>query len=175
MPLVTETNTIDLRSRLPIHSTDVDVRLDLREVNGNKLTMISPRDGACVRMATGMTLSLRDGKKITGSGQIAITGTKLLGLFTEGSDGSQALNEATGSFSIFSFAHTDVSSHTTRTNWRSKPVEAVFESRANRDAAFILQVYSVVALMYSDGRITPSSLANFLYWFDPHHLAEIDA
>ena len=167
MSIVTGHYTLD-RSRLPSKADKLRVRFVSQLVNGkNTLLVIYPNsepgfEPSYVRYASGIILKLGDGTVAQQSGQIVITGQRLIGMITKGSVGNAVLNESAGSVYAFALDLDDIRPVEIKTNWRGKPVEAVIQSKEGQSPAFLLQVFSVIALLKNDSQVIQTSLAAFL-------------
>jgi len=167
MAVVTDKYKLDLMS-LPARDERLRIRFNSQIINGkNRLLLLYPLsdrnvEPSFVRYAVGMTLKLGDGIAVGQQGQLIVTGQRLLGMFTDGAVGGQPLNGQAGSVFAFSLDLDDVDSVTPKSNWRGKPVEAIVSSREDLDPWFVLHVFTVAALVKSDGTATPTSIGALL-------------
>jgi hypothetical protein len=155
--IVTRKYSVDLAS-LPKADPDLVIQIERTSVNGNEILLLSKNsdDGVeplQVRFATGMVLNLADGTTVGTQGQLVITGERVLGLITDGKVGDDVINESIGSIFTFVFDLDDIGQIESKSNWRGKPVELVFHSKENQSPIFSLQVFSVVAVLKSDGSL----------------------
>ncbi|HZS79798.1 MAG TPA: hypothetical protein VFA41_24520 [Ktedonobacteraceae bacterium] len=172
MPILTGHIQID-RSKLPSKFDKLRVRFVSQLVN-NKTTllMISPDAGLdfepiYVRYATGMILKLGDGTVAQSQGQLVVTGQRLIGMVTDGAVGKAALSQSAGTVYAFAVDLDDIGPVEIKKNWRGQPVEAVIRSKEGQSPSFVLQVFSVVAVLKNDGHVIPTSLPDFLNRLTP--------
>ena len=172
MPIVTGQYNLDL-SRLPTKAADLRIKVDTQILNGKtKGLLLHPATGndfepGYYRYMCGIGLKLGNGLTAGKIGQIVVTGRRLLGMVTDGTAGDVALSGEAGVIYAFSIDLDDFYGPQARTNWRGKPVEAVFRSKEDQPLAFILQVFSVAVNVTNDGKIAYTSVANFITKFSP--------
>jgi hypothetical protein len=158
-------------SSLPLVSRGLRIRFEkLATKAGKPAVMLYPAaepgfEPNFVRYAGGMFLKLGDGTVAQSTGQLVVTGRRLLGVVTQGSVGNHKLDDATGAVFAFVINREDMHPPQTKTNWRGKPVEAVIRSTEEQTLAFVLQVFSVVAAIKNDSSVAPTSLDMFLQRF----------
>jgi hypothetical protein len=172
MPILTSHIAIDW-SKLPSKSDKLHARFVSQLVNGKKrMLMIYPDTGTdfepiYVRYATGMKLQLGDGTIAQIQGQLVVTGQRLIGMITNGSVGKAALNETAGTVYAFALDLDDIRPVEIKKNWRGLPVEAMFRSKEGQSPAFLLQVFSIVAVIKNNGQVIQTSLPDFLERLTP--------
>jgi hypothetical protein len=74
-------------------------------------------------------------------------------MITGGSVGSAALDASDGAIYVFSIDLDDCYGPEPKTNWRGKPVGAMFRSKEDQRVAFTLHVFSMVATVKTEGRL----------------------
>jgi hypothetical protein len=103
------------------------------------------------------------GEQIKGNGQLVITGRRLLGLFTEGSHGAEALSEEGGRVACFVFERADIVTQDVGTNWRGKPnrIALGLSSTGAAPADIALDV-QVVPITIGNRQVHPSSVKDLI-------------
>lgn len=111
---------------------------------------------------------------MSGSGQVAVTGRRILGLFTEGTYGAERFNEATGQVGCFVFDRADVVAVNVGTNWRGKPnrITIGLSSTGSAPADIALDI-QVVAMTIANRQVHPSSVQAFAEALDDKAAAEL--
>jgi hypothetical protein len=170
--------TLDLTA-LSLKAERIRARIGSQVVNGkNRLLFIYPDTGPefephYVRYGCGIVFRLADGTVAKIRGQLVITGERIIGLITDGSAGKVKLDESSGSVYGFTLDLDDLQPPSIKTNWRNKPVEVFILPRQDREPAFLLEVFSVVALMRDNGRAGPTELPNLLHRLTPEGRREL--
>lgn len=177
MPIVTGHYTLD-RTKLPAKAEALRIRFVPQLANNkNTLLVLYPNaepgsEPSYVRYVALMKLGhllKGDGPMAVaqGLGQIVVTGQRLLGMITDGSVGKTVLKETAGSVYAFALDLDDCNPVEIKTNWRSKPVEAVIQSKEGQTPPFRLQIISVDLLLKNDGQVIRASLPAFLEQLTP--------
>ncbi len=172
MPIATGHYTLDL-SKLPSKADELRVRFEQQVVNGKNVQLLIYPDAepgfepSYVRYATGMSLQLGDGTVAGRLGQLVVTGQRLVGMITGGSVGNAALDASHGAIYVFSIDLDDCYGPVPKTNWRGKPVEAMFRSKEDQRVAFMLHVFSMVATVKNGGEVAYTSLPRLLEHLTP--------
>ncbi len=161
MSLKTARLTLDNNS-MPQHYKDLGIRFVRETVAGNKggsteMVLVRPAasllpeeealgpEGSFYLLACGLHLKASDGTTAQGSGQLLITGRRLIGMLTNGSaTGSNPLSATTGNVFCFSLNRDDVLPPEVKTR-RLKPSEYTFRSRDGLAVQFQLLVFAAMA------------------------------
>lgn len=128
-----------------------------------------------VRYGAEMVLRLGDGTVAQDTGQLVITGERLIGMMFRGTAGGVRLDAASGSVYAFAVGLDDIQPAEPGRKRRGRPTGALIRSRDGGNPAFGLEILAVVGTLGDDGRLTfgygrrtvAGPLSGLLDWLTP--------
>ncbi len=179
MPTSGGSYKVDLAS-LPLRDNSVGLRINTQILASNKsrvLLLYPSREKGFgpwyTRYVGSMSLTTGSDMKVQGTGQLVVTGRRLLVMVTDGTFNGKPLGEKDGYICGFSIDHDDIVTTKLKSNWRGKPVEVTFASSDQASPWFVLHIVSVAAWITDDGKVGPTTVERFLKKMSPESRAEM--